>query len=328
MRKFLGLILLVLLTLVIIPLSKAQEKVNLEYKFQEGQTIYTLAIIQGQVNLQLPQSVQEQGVPPALPMNMALIMSMKTLKSYSDGAADIELSFVDGRMEMMGQVMPFPQQMTQAFRLRIGKKGNIIKFLTPLPAGQQNIFAGFDPNMMIQSMSAFTVFPEEAVGVGDKWEKKMELNLPFGKLIMLHKMNLVGFVEVENRKLARIRIEIPATPFTFAMPMWMGMPGAQPGGEAEQVPTLQMNGKMEIKSDMLFDYEKGQINSQVGAVKMTMSMGIPEGEAGPPGGFSMDMDMNMKFKVTFSEKKPTIPQNLSQIQITLPEEQKPGEQNQ
>lgn len=272
------------------------------------------------MNLQLPQSVQAQGTPPAFPINMALIMSMKTLKTYSDGAADIETRFVDGKMEIMGQVMPFPQQAnSQAFRLRIGKKGNIIRFLTALPTGQQNLFAGFDPNMMIQSMSGFAVFPEEAVGVGDKWEQKMELNLPFGKMNMIYKMNLVGFVEAENQKLARIKIDIPPTPFTFAMPI--GMPGAQAGGEAGQVPTLQMSGKMETKSDMLFNYEKGQMSSQVGTLKMTMNMTPPEGELGPAGGFSMDMEMNMKFKVTFSEKKPALPQNLSQIQIVIPEEQ-------
>jgi len=327
MKKFVCLLIMVFLIVAVIPLGIAQEKVNLEYKFQEGQTIYTLAIIQGQINLQLPQSVQEQGVPPAFPVNMALIISMKTLKTYSDGAADIEFRFVDGRMEMMGQVMPFPQQMTsQPIKLRMGKKGNLIKLLTPLPTGQQNLFAGFDPNTMIQSMSSFTVFPEEAVGAGDKWEKKIELNLPFGKMNMLYKMNLVSFVEAENKKLARIGTNIPPTPFTFAMPISMAMPGAQPGGEAQQASTLQISGQMELKGDMLFDYEKGQVSSQVGTLKMTMNMNAPQGAQGPAGGLSMDM--NMKFKTTFSEKKPTLPQNLSQIQIVVPEEQKPEEQNQ
>jgi hypothetical protein len=59
---------------------------------------------------------------------------------------------------------------------------------------------------------------------------------------------------------------------------------------------------------------------------MTMNMNAPQGAQGPAGGLSMDM--NMKFKTTFSEKKPTLPQNLSQIQIVVPEEQKPEEQNQ
>jgi hypothetical protein len=322
MRRFACVFLLLALILVLIPLSNAQEKVNLEYKFKEGQTTYILAIAQGQLNLQLPQSVQQQGVPPAFPVNMALIISMKTLKTYSDGAADIEIRFVDGKMEMMGQVMPFPQQMTaQSIKLRMGKKGNLIKLLTPLPTGQQSLFTGLDPNMLIQNVSGFTVLPDEAIGVGDKWEKKMELNLPFGKMNMLYKMSLTEFVEAENQKLARIKIDIPPTPFTFAIPI--GMPGTQAGGEAQQTPTLQISGKMEIKSDMLFDYEKGQVSSQVGTLKMTMNMNPPEG-AQPPTGLSMDM--NMKFKTTFSEKKPTLPQNLSQIQIVVPEEQKPEEQ--
>jgi hypothetical protein len=228
-------------------------------------------------------------------------------------------------MEMMGQVMPFPQQITpQPIKLRMGKKGNLIKLLTPLPTGQQNLFAGFDPNTMIQSMSGFTVFPEEAVGAGDKWEKKMELNLPFGKMKIVSKMNFVGFVEAENKKLARIEIIIPQTPFTFAMPV--AMPGAQPGGEAQESATIPISGQMEIKSDMLFDYENGQVSSLLGALKMTMTMSFPARAGGPPG--ELSMDMNMKFKTTFSEKKPTLPQNLSQIQIVVPEEQKPEEQNQ
>jgi hypothetical protein len=325
MRRFACLLLLLALTLVLIPLSNAQEKVNLEYKFTEGQTIYVLAIIQGQLNLQLPQSVQQQGVPPAFPVNMALIASMKTLKTYSDGAADIEVRLVDGRMETMGQVMPFLQQMTaQAIKLRMGKKGNLIKLLTPLPTAQQNLLPGFDPSMMIQSLLGFSLFPEEAVGVGDKWEKKMELNLPFGKMNMLFKMSLTDFVEAENQKLARIKIDIPSTPFTFAIPFNMGMPGAQPGGGAQQTPTLQMSGKMEVKTYMLFDYAKGQVSSQVGTLKITTNVNAPQGAQGPAGGLSMDI--NMKFKITFSEKKPTLPQNLSQIQIVVPEEQKPEEQ--
>ncbi|MGB9876578.1 MAG: hypothetical protein ACPLPS_02330 [bacterium] len=320
MKKLLGLFLVVLFALSLNPLSLAQEKVNLEYKFQEGQTIFVLVLTQGQVNFQMPQSVQEQGVPPAFPINMALLMSMKTLKTYSDGAADIEFKFLDGKIEVMGQQTPMPPQMaSQSFRLRMGKKGNVIKLLTPLPTGQLSPFAGFDPNTMIQSMSILTVFPEEAVGVGDKWEKKLDLNLPFGKMTMLYKMNLTNFLEVENRKLAKIAFEMPPTPFAFAIPLSMGMPGPQLEVAQQQATAFNLTGEMQLKGEMLFDYNKGQIDSQVGSLKLTMEMGAPATSSAPPGG--LNISAIMKFKATFTEKKPNMPQNLSQIKITFPEEQ-------
>lgn len=302
---------------LLLPLAVAQEKVTLEYKFKEGQTQYVLMVIQGQVALQLPESVQQGAMPPAFPMIMALIMSTKTLKTYSDGAADIEFKFLDGKMYMMGQEIPFlqqQQQVPQAIRIRMGKKGNVIKLLTPLSTAQPNIFTGMDPNMMIQNLSRYALLPEQEVGIGDKWEVKMDTDLPpLGKLNILHKMNLTSFEKVGDKNCAKIAMEVPPSTFQLSIPM--GMPGAAP--EGQEVPTLPMNGQIEMKGDILFDYQNGSVVSQTGTLKMVLVMTMPAPGA-PQAASSLTTNINMRFRVNFLEKRPELPTPAQIEQIFQP----------
>lgn len=302
--------LVVMISALILPWATAQEKVTLEYKYREGQTQYMLAVVQGQVALQLPESVEQGAMPPAFPMTMVLVMSMKTLKTYSDGAADIEIKVVDGKMSVMGVEQSFMQspqgqQFPQTVRIRVGKRGNLIKLLTPLTNVQTNILAGFDTNMMIQNLSRFALLPEQEVGVGDKWEIKMDTDLlPFGKLNILQKMTLTSFEKVGDKNCAKISMEVPPSTFQLNIPLPMGMPGATP--EGQEVPTMPMNGQIEMKGDMLFDYQNGNMVSQNGTLKMILNMAMPTPGAAQ-GPYQINANINMKFKINFSEKKPELP---------------------
>lgn len=305
MKGYKKLLLVALCVFLLLPLAVAQEKVTLEYKFKEGQTQYMLAVIQGQVALQLPESVQQGAMPTAFPMSMALIVSMKTLKAYSDGAADIEFRFLDGTMSIMGQEFPFQQQqLPQAIRIRMGKKGNIIKLLTPLNTStpQSNIFASLDPNMLIQSFSRFAILPEQEVGVGDKWEVKLNTELPsLGKINILQKMSLVSFEKIGDKNCAKISLEVP--PSTFLLNIPVPLPGNAPQGQ--EATTMPVNGQMEMKGEMLFDYQNGNMVSQTGTLKMNLAMEMPAGAQAMP--YQLTTNINMKFKVSFSEQKPKLP---------------------
>ncbi len=311
-----------LLVIFSLPFVIAQEKVTLEYKFKEGQTLYMLVAIQGQVSIQLPESVQQEAMSPAFPISMALIVSQKTLKVYSDGAADMEYKFVDGKIYMMGQeisLLEQQQQLPQTIRLRIGKKGNIIKLLTPISTQQAPgiVGIGFDPNMFINNLSQVPVLPEQEVGIGDKWELKMDIDLaPLGKFNILSKMSLTGFEKVGDRNCAKIAIDVPPFPFQLNIPM--AMPGAVP--QEQEVPTLPMNGQMEMKGDMLFDYQNGYMVSQTGRLKMIMNMVMPA-----PGAQEMasqlTTNIDMKFKISPLEKKPQLPTPTQIQQIFQPPQQ-------
>lgn len=304
MKVYKKLLLVALCVFLLLPLAIAQEKVTLEYKFKEGQTQYMLVVIQGQEALQLPESVQQGAMPTAFPMSMALIVSMKTLKAYSDGAADIEIRFLDGTWSMMGQEIPFPQ-IPQAIRIRMGKKGNILKLLTPLntSTSQFNILASLDPNMLIQSFSSFAILPEQEVGVGDKWEVKINTELPsLGKINILQKMSLVSFEKIGDKNCAKISLEVP--PSTFLLNIPVPVPGNAPQGQ--EATTMPVNGQMEMKGEMLFDYQNGNMVSQTGTLKMKLALEMPAaGAQGMP--YQLTRNINMKFKVSFSEEKPKLP---------------------
>lgn len=329
MRIFKKLMVIGLLAGLVLPLATAQDKVTLEYKFKEGQTIYLLAVVQGQVSIQLPESVQQGAMPTAFPLSVATIISMKTLKTYSDGAADIELGFLEGKMYLPGQEIPLStlaqqQGIPQTIRIRMGKKGNIIKLLTPLPTQQISTTSpfGLDPNMLIQNLSQFAILPEQEVGVGDKWEVKLDTDLsPFGKLKLLQKLTLTSFEKVGNRDCAKIAIEVPPSNLQFNIPL--AMPGAVPT-EGQEVPTLPINGQLEMKGDMLFDPQNGYIVSQTGALKMLLNMTMP-GPGAQGQAFQMLININMKFKVSSSEKKPTLPTSTQIQQILQPSQPQEGQ---
>ncbi|MBC7327131.1 hypothetical protein H5T87_03330 [bacterium] len=303
MRKINMLIIIALVSSFLLPFAVAQEKFNLEYKFQEGQTRYMLFITQGQVNIELPQSVQEGAMPMSFPLIMAMSLSMKTLKVYSDGAADVEIRLVDGKMYMMGQEISMLQQQgaTQPIRIRMGKKGNLIKLLTPINIPQGNPFMGtINPDMLVQNFSRLTVLPQEEVGVGDKWEQKIDTEIPnLGKLNLLQKMTFTSVEKIGDVNCAKISIEIPPSTFQFNIPMGPPTQGQEP-------PTLPLNGKLEMKGDMVFDPQNGYMVSQSGTLKMLINVTMPAGgQVGAPSSLSTNIDM--KFKVTTMDKKPTLP---------------------
>lgn len=304
-----------LIVALLLPFAIAQEKVALEYKFKEGQTLYMLVVTQGQVSIQLPESVQQGAMPPAFPLSMALISSMKTIKTYSDGAADLEVRFLEGKMYMMGEEISFPQQQKetpQAIRLRMGKKGNIIRLLTPIstqssPMGPIPI----DPNMLIQSLSRFSLLPEQEVGVGEQWELKMDMDLPpLGKLNILYKMNLTSFEKVGDKNYAKIAMEVP--PSTLQLNIPLTMLGNTPAVEGQEVSTIPMSGQVEMKGDMLFDYQNGYTVSQNGTLKMLLNLTMPAagGQGTAP---QITVDINMKFRLNWGEKRPQLP-TATQIQ--------------
>lgn len=296
--------LMVVLVLVVgAIMSFAQEKVDFVYKYKQGETLYMLCSFKGQMELQMP-GMGAQGLPPSFPLDYLLLVSAKTLKTYEDGSADIEYRVEDGQITMMGQTSPLPAQASQqAVRLRIGPKGNVLKIIT-MPSTTQG-FVGVDPQSILQGMTQMAVYPEQAVAVGDKWERKGEFNLPpLGKLSLVVQGQFAGMESVDKKTYPKLVFTIPPTPINLQIPI-----GAFAGGVGEQAESsvLILQGEMEAKTAQLFDTQIGKPFQDNGALKMKMNITIPPQLAQQGGPSQISMNMNLQYIIKYSlNKKPPL----------------------
>ncbi len=298
MQRRISLVVVVVLVVGVI-MSFAQEKVNFVYKYKQGETLYMLCSFKGQMELQIP-GMEAQGIPPSFPLDFLLLVSAKTLKTYEDGSADIEYRVEDGQITMMGQTAPLPPEASQqAVRLRIGPKGNVLKIIT-MPSTTQG-FVGVDPQSILQGMTQVTVYPEQAVAVGDKWEQKGEFNLPpLGKLSLVVQGTFAGMETVDKKTYPKLVFTIPPTPINFQIPMGAFAGGV--GGQAEST-VLTLQGEMEAKTTQFFDTQIGKPFQDNGTLKMKMDITVPPQLAQQGGPSQISMSMNLQYIIKYSLNK-------------------------
>lgn len=290
----LGLFGLVLSCTVLAGLAQAQDAKTLRWKFEAGEKLHY--VMAQDIN----QKITSGDTPIEMKVNQTMDMTM-SVESVADGVATIKQTIDRARMKMdgpqgmkieydsaaekepegMGKMIAtaFEAVVNKPFTVKMSPRGEVIEL--KVPEGMQESLqksAGGAGKMvseqMLKQMSEISVLPEEAVGPGKSWNRKVEVDMPgLGKQTIENKFTYQGMEQRDGKELAKIDVQMEMKPADdkAAGPM-----------------KIQSH---QGKGTIWFNNAEGQL--QESEIKSTMKAQITVGTTS----MSQEMDMNQKMKL-------------------------------
>jgi len=299
------------------PIAAQGEAVTLAYKFKMGRTVHSTMTMNGKLDMGLNLGGAQQQLP--ITMDMTARATQKVTAVGEDGAGTVNQTIDGMKMDMAmlnmfkitmelengelvlsvnGQKQAVPnmpgiptaKDITEPTVMKVAPTGKVLstmggasKFLSSVPGGGAAQFAGFGG----------LAFPAEAKAVGQSWDTRDTVQMPFGIPGQGGGGNVPVEVTTHNTlksidQKAGHRIAVIDTTGKVALPR--GAKGG--GGGMFDVSAMTIS----FTSTSQFDLDQGEPTSQNGNVTMNMTLSLNQNGQK----IAMDMKGDLKIGTTYA----------------------------